>query len=448
MSSNTSAVESRGGKFWFVDTMPGVTKSNMWALMYASFSTIGLLTVISPATAFVLTVGLKIPEAEQGTITGDLVVVTEIVQILIFGAVGVLSDRVGRRQILALGMLGMGTAYALYPFAESITELTYYRVLYALGLGSATGMVGTIVADYPTEKSRARLVALGGVLNGIGVIFFIAIIGAVLPEALANNGYSQLAAGRITGVVTFFACAFSAIIAMIGLQKGTPAAREERPAMWDLVKSGISEAKKNPRIALSYSAAFVARSDLVILGTFTVLWGKIAAIEAGIQPTEAVAQGTILFATASTAALIWLPILAYLVDRLNRVTSLAICMTLMAIGFCSMVFVEDPLDFPRSLPLFVLLGVGQISAFLGAQTLVGTEAPKLQRGAVVGIFNKSGAIGILVMSSVGGRLFDSVAPAAPFVLVGISGAVVALLAVVVRIKSPGHIPSKDGEFVA
>jgi hypothetical protein len=58
------------------------------------------------------------------------------------------------------------------------------------------------------------------------------------------------------------------------------------------------------------------------------------------------------------------------------------------------------------------------------------------------VFNKSGAIGILIMSSVGGRLFDSLSPAAPFVLVGIIGLVVAVAAIVVRIKSPGYIPPK------
>ncbi|MDH3977423.1 MAG: MFS transporter [Gammaproteobacteria bacterium] len=432
-----------GGKFWFIDTMPGVTKGNMWSFLVMSFSTIGLLTFISATTTYVLTVNLGVPVAEQGSITGDLVVITEIAQILIFGVVGVLSDRVGRRQILAFGMLGMGTAYMMYPFAESIGELTVYRFIYALGLGSATGMIGTIAADYPQENCRARLLAFGGVLNGLGVIVVTLFLGS-LPEVLVNAGVEQIAAGRITNSIAFIACALSAIVAMFGLQKGTPGAQEERPPMMELMKSGITEAQKNPRIALSYAAAFVARADLVIIGTFTVLWGNVAGIQAGLEPAEALSVGIRLFVTASTAALIWLPILGYLVDGLNRVTSLAICMTLMALGFSAMAFVGDPLEL-SVLPLFVLLGIGQISAFLGAQTLVGTEAPKLKRGAVVGIFNKSGAIGILVLSSIGGRLFDSIAPAAPFVLVGICGGVVAVLAVIVRMKSPGYIPKRKSK---
>jgi len=426
-----------GGQFWFIDLQDGVTQGNMWALLYAAFSTIGLLTFVSTATTFVLTANLGIPVTEQGTIAGDLVVVTEIGQFLIFGVVGVLSDRVGRRQILAFGMLGMGTAYLLYPFATSVGELTIYRFLYALGLGSSTGMLGTIIADYPTQRTRARMVALGGVLNGLGVIVVTLGLGH-LPDWLVEAGFSQIGAGRIAHSVAFIACAVSAVIAMFGLKKGTPATETERPSTWELVRSGIVEAR-NPRIALSYGAAFVARSDLVILGTFTVLWGNLAGMQAGMEPSQALSAGIRLFATASAAALVWLPILGFLVDRLNRVTTLAVCMTLTSIGFGGMFFVGDPLD-NTYLPLFILLGIGQISAFLGAQTLVGTEAPRLKRGAVVGVFNKVGAIGIFLTSVVGGRMFDAISPAAPFYVIGVLAAILVVFSIIVRILSPGYMP--------
>ena len=106
------------------------------------------------------------------------------------------------------------------------------------------------------------------------------------------------------------------------------------------------------------------------------------------------------------------------------------------------VVVDDPLA-RESIPLFILLGVGQISAFFGATTLISQEAPKLSRGAVVGAFNTCGAIGILVAGGLGGRLFDAIAPAAPFVLIGILNACVMLFAIVVRIKAPGDMPVRS-----
>ncbi len=144
---------------------------------------------------------------------------------------------------------------------------------------------------------------------------------------------------------------------------------------------------------------------------------------------------------ASAAALLWLGVLGVFMDRINRVTGAVICMGLAAAGYSCMGFVDNPLE-PAAIPYFLFLGVGQISAFFGATILISHEAPRLKRGAVIGMFNMCGAIGIFISSGIGGRLFDSIGPHAPFVLVGGMNAVVFLLAVIVRIVSPGYMPRK------
>jgi MFS family permease len=56
--------------------------------------------------------------------------------------------------------------------------------------------------------------------------------------------------------------------------------------------------------------------------------------------------------------------------------------------------------------------------FLSAQSLIGQEAPADKRGSVLGAFNISGAVGILLITLGGGELFDAIDPRAPFVVVG------------------------------
>ena len=143
-------------------------------------------------------------------------------------------------------------------------------------------MLGTIVADYPQDVSRGKTVALGGMLNGLGVIFVAIFIGNRLPLALSNAGFDAVAVTRIIHVVVFLLCTITAIVVALGLQKGTPGKKEERPPWRELIFSGLIEGK-NPRIALSYATAFVARSDLVILGIFGVLWGTTAGVEQGLS---------------------------------------------------------------------------------------------------------------------------------------------------------------------
>ena len=443
MSTDSKTTEQEGRRFLFVWLLPGITRLNAVIFCYSAFATIGLLTFISTGTALVLNANFGMPVGEQGTVSGDLVIVTEIVQLLIFGFVGVLADRIGRRELFAIGMFVMGIGYLLYPFAESVTQLIFYRAVYAAGLGASTGMLQTIVTDYPQDRSRGKLVALSGVFNGLGVICVTVLFGRFVPPALVDAGFDAITATRIVHVIVFVVCALSSVLFLFGLKKGAPVAREEQLPIKQLIASGFSEAVRNPRIALAYSGAFVARSDLVILGTFVVLWGTVAGVGEGMDPAVAAGRGAGLFGLASVAALIWLGVLGSFMDRINRVTGLIICTALAAIGYSAMWLVDDPLA-PAAIPWFLLLGVGQISAFFGATTLISAEAPRLSRGSVVGAFNMCGAIGIFLASGLGGRLFDSVGPHGPFVLVGGLNAIVMILAIIVRIKSPGHIPSRDG----
>jgi MFS family permease len=89
---------------------PGISRLNGIVFLYACFATIGLLTFINTGTAQVLS-AIGIPMADQGTLTGNLVMITEIVQVIVFGIAGVIADRVGRREVAAGGIAIMGVAY-------------------------------------------------------------------------------------------------------------------------------------------------------------------------------------------------------------------------------------------------------------------------------------------------------------------------------------------------
>jgi sugar phosphate permease len=100
-----------------------------------------------------------------------------------------------------------------------------------------------------------------------------------------------------------------------------------------------------------------------------------------------------------------------------------------------MFFIDNVLD-PGARPFFILLGVGQQCAFFAATTLLGQEAPKMKRGAIVGVFNLAGALGILISTGVGGRLFDAIDPSAPFIFIGFCNVFVSLFAIYVSKVAP------------
>jgi MFS family permease len=425
----------RFGPIWL---SPGISRINASAFMFASFVTIGFMIFINIGHTYVLNENLGIAKDAQGAHTGAFLIVNEISLLLLMPMAGILSDRIGRRPVMVGGLLVMALGYVLYPLATSVTELVFYRALFAAGVAGATGMLGTITHDYPQERSRGKIIGLSSLMIVLGSMF-VADIFRRLPETFQGRGLDSITAGQYTFWIAAAAIACASIVLQLGLKGGTAVKTEDRPPMNVLIRSGLNHAR-NPRIALSYAAAFVGRSDLVILGSFTVLWGTFAGYDKGMDTAQAVRSGTLLFLFATAAAGLWSPFIGIIIDRFNRVTAMAIGSTLGMIGFCAVGLVDDPLE-PAALPFIVMLGIGQISCFACAQALIGQEAPVKERGAVLGTFGLCGAVGIIVATGIGGWLFDNWMYAGPFVLVGAANAVIVVLAIMVRLKSPGAMPA-------
>jgi len=412
---------------------PGVRPRHGWSFMAAAFLSIGLMTFIAVGQTYILNEHLKIPESEQGAISGDLVFWTEIVTLLFFLPAGILIDRISRRSIYAAGFVLLGATYVLYPMAESVGDLFLYRFVYGLGVVAVAGALSTVLVDYPIERCRGKLVAMVGVLSGLGIVITNQGFGA-LPGVLTGAGFSGVEAGDITHYTVAALCLAAAVLVGLGLKAGVPVRRSERPSVRELFISGFAQAR-NPRVALAYSAAFIARGDQSVNATFLILWGTLAGKAAGMESSEAVLNGTLIFVIAQISALLWAPVLGPILDRLDRATGLAICMVLAAIGNLSLLLLDDPLA-DIGILFFVLLGIGQISVFLAAQSLIGQEAPANKRGSVLGAFNISGAFGILLITSSGGRLFDAIDPRAPFVVVGAINVLLFFASLYVRLRTP------------
>ena len=179
---------------------------------------------------------------------------------------------------------------------------------------------------------------------------------------------------------------------------------------------------------------------MVIIGTFTTLWGGVAGKALGLSPVEAVGRGVTLFVVAQAAGIAWAPVMGYLVDKFNRISVLAFGSLVSAVAFICMLFVGNPFN-NAYLPFFAFLGVGQTSIFYASQALIGQEAPVAERGSVIGAFSTCGALGILFFSGVGGYLFDVWRPAGTFVIVGLGALIIFVLSVLVRLRWPGYKPS-------
>jgi MFS family permease len=418
-----------GHRFGPVRLAPGVLPRHVACYLWAAFVSIGMFTYASALQPYILNVNIGLPQEQVGTVSGNLQFWQEVVVLLTIGMIGAWSDRVGRRIVYVLGFLVTALAYAAYPFADDIGQLTIYRLIFAIGVAALGGMLATVLADYPVEADRGKLTGISFFLNAVGAFLFLTVL-VRLPQWFIDAGFSEIEAGRAAYLLAGAGVCIVSALVMLGLKPGRPDQVEERLPLFTLLRQGLA-AGRSPRVALAYACSFAARADLVIVALFLTAWVSVASVAQGSTPAEALQRQGILFAAVQASAMIWAPIFGYLADKIDRATMVIIATVLSIVGYGWMGFTPDPTQ-PVALAAGALLGIGQASGILASQVLIGQEAPGPIRGAVIGMVGFFGALGILAISKVGGIAFDEWRPGAPFIIM--AGANVALLAFAVWVR--------------
>lgn len=376
---------------------------------------------------------MEIPPEEWGWYTSSLRTVQEIFYITLMGVFGAVSDKVGRRTIYTFGLLFIASGLVLYPWASSMTQLVLFRSLIGLGGAAMMAMLVAVIADYTENETRSRANGIQGFFVTMGALFFTVM--GFMPKYFANAGYEQLEAIRATFALCGGIGLMAAMLAWFGLSKARTVVLTEKDRLLDRMRDGLRAARKDSRIALSYGAAFISRGDLAVAGAFMGLWvGKHATMVLEMSPSEIGEQVSIRVLTTISGALLGSLVLGFLFERVSRVTAVSIAAGLAAIAYTAMSQVTNPME-NWVFALLFFIGVAEISAFVSSQALVGEYAPEKVRGAVIGFFGVSGAIGILVGAFVGGQLFDKVSPGSPFLLFGVFNAMVFFWSLVVNKKT-------------
>ncbi|UCG73807.1 MAG: MFS transporter, partial [Chromatiales bacterium] len=370
-----------------------------------------------------------VPTQEQGPLAGNLTFLSELVVILVIGLIGAASDKLGRKPIWAGAFLIFALGYFVYPMATTVEQLTAFRLVFALGLAMNTAMLPSVINDYAVEESRGRMVSVCFMLNGLGFVLLLTPLRLLLPLFEDISGGDPVQAARLWLWTPAAVCLLVSTVLMLGLKRGAPAQLGKREPLLSTLSVGLRAAKRI-RVTLAYVAAMIARGDMSVLSTFFVLWLTQQAIAGGLPTTEASTYALKFYILIQLFALLWLPILGMILDRIDRVLGVAFAMLLAAIGYFTLFLIEDPLG-PQMWLAAVLVGMGEISANLASLTLIGSEAPEKGRGAVIGMFSLCGALGILSIAKFGGMLSGVYGTIAPFVLVAIANTVVLVFALVV-----------------
>jgi multidrug resistance protein len=97
---------------------------------------------------------------------------------------GRLSDRIGRRPVILMGLLGSALSYSFFALATSLPMLFVARTLAGIA-GANIPTAQAFIADTTTPETRARGMGLIGAAFGLGFIF-----GPAIGGFLSHWGYA------------------------------------------------------------------------------------------------------------------------------------------------------------------------------------------------------------------------------------------------------------------
>lgn len=411
----------------------GIQRSNFFALLGAAFFSIGLLTLVGNLRPYLFNEMLAVPNDVQGRLSGLLDIVSEIPALLLSSLIGAASDKLGRRVLYASGFLILALSYFLFPFVSYGPSLFLMVIVMACGSTLIAAMLGTVIADYPRETSRGKLVGICFFLNGLGVASLVG-VASQLPKLFQAQGLDAVTAGRYTYWTVAALCLIPMVIVFRGLARGvpvtsTPAEAEPKQGLFATLRIGISAAR-DLRVRLAYMSAAVSRASLSIISAFFFLWMIKAGEAQGMTTAEAYARSGSIFATIQIAATFWAVLVIFFIDRIDRILTMAIGSALACASYTLFGLIENPFQ-PITYAAAVFLGIGEMSGILASQALIGQVAPERGRGAVIGLFTLSGSIGIFLAAAVGGWLFDVWRPSAPYIIMGITSGLLSIAAIYV-----------------
>ncbi|MSR22838.1 MAG: MFS transporter [Gemmatimonadetes bacterium] len=325
-----------------------------------------------------------------GTQIGILVLSYSAAQLLLAPVWGRLSDRIGRRPVLIVGLLGSAVSYVIFAYAGSIPVLLLSRIMAGVG-GANIPVAQAYVADVTPPENRAGSMGLIGAAFGLGFIFGPAIAGVLAPMA-----------PELPGLAAAGLCAGNAFLAVLflpeSLSRDERTAREERKASEN--QKGIGELRlllaapafrRVLVVSLLFQVAFSAihpTFSLFAAQRFHLSEAAVGSLFAFLGVMSAVMQGGLV------------PVFA---ARFGEVALIRACAIPFVAGF---ILIAISPSVALLLVGLALLALGFGGTLPSLTSLLSRSAPEVLLGGSLGVGQSVGALGRILGPLLAGVTWD------------------------------------------
>jgi len=348
----------------------------------------------------------------SGYAVGWLFATFSLAQLVFSPLLGRLSDRIGRKPVIVISLVGTAVGSFVTGAAGALWVLFLGRIIDGAS-GGSLAVAQAAVADIAEPAQRPRLVGMLGAAFGVGF---------VLGPAI--GGLAALGGPHVPFYVAAALAAVNAVAAIVRLPETRTAAPAGR-------RRGFAVPDRRPlrRLALigfitTFAfVAFEATFSLFGSARFELTEGSTAAVFLGI--------GVVLVGIQGGG-------FGRLVERFGVPRLYVAGLAVLAVGLAVV-------GLARGWPLLVLglllVSLGQGVASPSITELVNREAGEAHRGEAMGFQQSAGAVGRVLGPPLAGSAFDRLGSGGPMLLGGALIAVAAVLVVAWGVHRPVTTPS-------
>lgn len=315
---------------------------------------------------------------------------------------GYLSDRIGRRPVLALSMLGHALSYLLIAYADSVWLLAFARIF-----GGATSAnlatAYAYVADTTTPQERAK--ALGRISAAFGMGF---VLGPVFGGLLAG-GNSVEEANFLLPALTAAGMSF---LSFAGIMLFLPESKPENaPAAPGKRRLGLIEsfhtALARPVIGMMAFLCFLVIIFVAMREAILPLWAHF------VHDLSPVDIGIMLGISGGTVTLMQIFGIGPLTKRFGEVALVKSAIVLYALGWLGLIFSVSLMQ----ICLALILAAAATAMFQTClQSLLSQQAGAHERGTIMAVYQSSSSLARFSGQALAGSAYGQINPNAPFTL--------------------------------
>ena len=318
---------------------------------------------------------------------GLLYAIYSLVQLVMAPLWGRISDRVGRRPVIFLGLLGSALAYAIFARADSLAMLFLSRIVGGVG-GSTIPVAQAYIADVTSPGRRAGGLGLIGAAFGLGFVIGPALGGILYglsPGSPAAPGYTAAAL-----------CLANALAALIWLPESRQPGTTGTTSRFNF-GAALDEAARSGQIRLILVGyLFITMAFATLQPTLSPL----AEERFAMGPREA---GYLFALLGIVSVIVQGGLVRRLVPRygerkLLRVSVIPFCAGLVMLGMATTT--------PTLLAGLVFVGVGYGVAIPSVLALLSRATDSGTQGAVLGLGQSVGSLARVLGPAMAGRLFE------------------------------------------